>query len=424
MFHRLNRTALAIPAGLLMSLIFLSLFPGCDFADLSATGVTAIPEDAWAPPPWKEGPVTGENPVIVSFHPADGVSVGVSEPVILELLFSHPMDSRSAEDALKLDIPGEKVFEWFDDNRILRVKSDKPLTPLISYTWAISGKALSREGMPLAKEVSGCFITEPDREFLRVVKVLPLIPPEQFTAASPHGESGLWGAWIPAADGLEQGPGSGHGIGVAFNKPPESESLRRAFNFTPPLPGRVEILSPVSAVFIPAKDPEPGTVYCLRISGDLKDEEGFKMGDDYVTTFTPDIPFLYVSLISVLGGEEKIEPGTGIVLRAPINQTGHIKLFITFSLMFDTKSPVVQECVYKISLSPIFPSSLSPAGLCTAMWFYLDMLYLEWKDLEGGDPGQFNYYTLVIPGGTGGIQNGKGAYLKEDLVLYLEVYYE
>ena len=366
-------------------------------------------------------------PYVVSFSPGDGVSVGVSETIILELNFSQPMDLRCVEDAFKLDIPGEKLMEWLNDDRTLRVYSDAPLNPWIVYKWSISEKALSREGAPLAKETSGRFITDLDREFISVVQVLPLMPPLQvltpgFEAGSAQGP---WGSWLPIASNMEQGPGSGHGIGVRFSKSADDDSLRRAFSFVPSLPGRVEILSSVSAVYIPSKDPEPETVYSMRISGGLKDLEGLKMGEDYTTTFVSDIPFLSVYSISSVEGEGKFLPESGDLLQVPVDAFGRLGLFIRFTPEFDAEnSSLCEESAFKISLRPFFPGTLPAISLRTAKWQNPDRLFLQWEGLDGGEPGALHYYRLIIPGGTEGIQNGWGSYLKEDFVLYLEVKHE
>ena len=354
-------------------------------------------------------------PYLKSFSPPDAASVGVSESNILELRFSHAMDSRSTEDALKLDIPGEKFFQWLDDYKTLRVHSDRPLNPWTVYRWSIQEKALSREGAPLAKEFSGRFTTDMDREFLDVVRIIPLMPPEEFSS---HNER--WGLWTPAALNLEQGPGFGHGIGVEFNKPPEIESLRRSFSFTPSLPGMVEILSPVSAVFIPTRDPEPETVYTMRISGALRDREGLRMGEDYAISFKVDIPFLRVLSFSS-GGNSMTAPETGSGFSIPVNTGGIIQFVIDFSLSFDPLNPALrEECVFRISLRPFFPAGLPHVNLRTARWISADKLLLEWEGLEAGSPGEPHYYRLIIPGGSGGVHNGRGSFLKEDFILHLE----
>ena len=397
-------------------------------------------------------------PYVRSFFPPDGASVGCCVPVgcfpsagcdayadfarsggaaesseaaILELNFSHSMDIHSTGDALKLDIPGEKNFVWLDDDKTLRISSDKPLNPWAIYRWSISEKALSRDGAPLAKEVTGRFVTDLDREFIKVLRLVPLMQggtsallgpgtADPFAAPSSPGGT-LWGAWIPAALSLAQGPGSGQGIGIEFNKPPEGDSLRRAFSFVPSLPGRVEMLSPVSAVFIPSRDPEPETVYSLCISGALRDMDGLKMGEDYTVSFKTDIPFLRVLSFSSGEGEAEFSPEPGGLFSVPVNTGGIIQFVIYFSLPFDSVNPAVrEECVFRISLRPFFPGILPPVSLRTARWISSDRLLLEWEGLEGGLSGEPHYYRLLIPGGSGGVHNGHGSYLKDDFILYLE----
>lgn len=358
-------------------------------------------------------------PYVRSFFPPDGLSVGVSPDSVLELDFSLPMDRRAAENAIKLEVPGSKFFEWHDDDRKLRVSSDRPLDPWVIYRWSVSDTALSREGAPLAKEVSGRFISDLDREFISVARLVPLLPP----AGIPGPESALelWGGWFPAGPGLEQGPGHGQGIGVEFSKAFDNESLSRAFSFTPALPGRVEILSPTSAVYVPAKDPEPETVYRMRISGSLKDSGGLKMGEDYSTSFRTDLPYLRVSSVSSPDTKEPFDSAGGGVFTVPVNSGGRIRIILHFSLMFDSEDPSArEESVFKISFRPFFPISLLPVSLRTALWISSDQLFLEWEGAEAGLPSEPHYYRLNIPGGSAGVQNGMGSYLKEDLVLYLE----
>jgi len=366
-------------------------------------------------------------PYVKSFFPPDGASVGVrgrsgaAAYTILELNFSRPMDKKSAEHALKFDIPGEKIIEWQDDGATMLVSSNSQLNPWITYRWSVSDKALSREGAPLAKEYGGRFITDLDREFIRVVRVLPLMPPEPPDEEIPGLSSALWGSWLPSGPAMdpllpEAGPGSGHGIGVEFSKPVDEESLRRAFSFTPSLSGRAEILSPHSAVFIPAKEMESETVYQMRISGALKDTDGLKMGSDYIISFKTDIPFLHINSVSFMQEEENNSPESGSLLQVKTETGGIVRCFINFSLTF--KQEVKQEAAFKISLTPFFPGTLAPVSLRTARWISADRLLLEWEGPEYGGKDEAHYYRLLVPGG---LNNGRGSHLKENFVLYLEV---
>ena len=354
-------------------------------------------------------------PYLESFSPLDQSSVGVSEAKILELVFSHPMDSQSTENALRLDIPGKKIFEWTND-KTLTISSDKPLNPWTVYRWSISEKAKSAEGAPLAKEFSGRFISDLDREFISVLRLIPLMKGEAETSVLSHA---LWGTWIPAAINLERGPGPKQGIGVEFNKPIESDSLRRAFSFTPSLPGRVEILSPVSAVFIPTRDPEPETLYSMRISGSVRDSEGLKMGEDFAASFRADIPFLSIDSVSFGFGEKKTISGDLLKLKLAPNEIIHA--IIHFSLPFDSLSHNArQDAAFRISLRPFFPETLTSLNLRSAKWISSDSIMMEWEGAEAGKEDGKHYYKLVVPGTSNGVHNGLGSYLKEDFILYLE----
>jgi len=364
-------------------------------------------------------------PYVKSFFPPDQGSVGIHGPlgepgqVLLELNFSRSMDTRSAEAALKFEIPGEKKIRWEDNEKTMLISSGSALNPWVVYRWSISEKALSAEGAPLAREFSGRFITDLDREFITVVRVIPLLAPETTEEASTVIYSSLWGSWLPAGLSLAPGPGSGHGIGVEFSKPVDSDSLARAFSFIPSVPGRVEILSPVSAVFIPSKDMESETDYQMRISGSLKDSEGLKMGDDYIASFRTDIPNLYVNSISFVQDEIYEAPKPLSLFQVKVTPEGIVRCILNFSLSFEPA--VREESAFRISLRPFFPLTLPPVSLSAARWIKGDRLLLEWEGPEGGNVDEAHYYKLLIPGA---LHNGRGSSLKTDLVLYLEAEHE
>ena len=115
-------------------------------------------------------------------------------------------------------------------------------------------------------------------------------------------------------------------------------------------------------------------------------------------------------------------PGSGNSFSIPVNTGGIIQFIIGFSLSFDAAPIVREECVFRISLRPLFPVTLPPVSLRTARWISSDKLLMEWEGPEPGLPaaGEPHFYRLFIPGGPGGVFNGLGSYLKEDFILYLE----
>lgn len=349
-------------------------------------------------------------PVVEAFSPPDGGSTAVSpeDGIILNLRFSCPMDRRSTEAALSLDGSGNREFVWLEDDRLLRAEVSTPLEPWTVYRWNLGAKALSREGVPLAKAFSGQFITGADRTIPRVLRVYPV-----YYAA---------GVWRPRGDNLDTGPGAGEGIGLEFNKAMDRESVLRALSFEPALPGRIEQPGPGLIVFIPERDPEPEAAYTLKVSGDTRDATGLAMGADYTLRFTTDIPFLKIVSLTVDGGTaiNMAAFPEGGVCPAPLDPSGGVLRFaLKFSLPLNPGARV--DTALGISLVPFFPATLPPVSLRFTYWYSDEAtLRMEWEGLEPGAGETARYYRLSIPGGRNGVNTGEGSFLKENRYLYLE----
>ena len=343
-------------------------------------------------------------PLLEWFSPADGESTGTG--AVLELHFSCPMDRLTVESALTFEGIGNKTFEWLADDKMLRVIPDKALSPWTSYRWNLKDGAKSRVGVPLPKTYSAQFITNLDQTLPRVTKVFPVL------------NSG--GRWFPTGMDIKTGLMSGQGIAVEFNKA-MGENILRSMRFEPSLTGKTELLSEKSIVYILSKDPEPETTYTLIVSGDTRDSEGLKIGDDYRINFIPDIPFLNVLSFDVNSSPVAIKnfPGTNNKLTIQIDPAAkELKFTINFSLLFTEEEK--QNTALKISLSPFFPRTLAPVALQYVNWFPNYTLRMTWEGLEPGNDGEPHYYKLTIPGGKGGINTGEGTYMKEDIIFFLE----
>jgi hypothetical protein len=357
-------------------------------------------------------------PLLKQFSPGDGVSVG-TEP-LMEFFFTRSMDRLSVETSFMFDGTGDKQFEWSADDTILKVKCGKALSPWRVYHWSLGTKALSRDGVPLAEEVSAQFSTDEDRIRPRVLSVYPAL------------SSG--GRWIPSGGDIEDRLGPGQGIAVEFNKP-MGESVLGSLRFDPSLAGRTERLSEKSVVFIPNRDPEPETAYRLFVSADARDSGGLRLGEDYSLVFVPDIPFLRILSFNA-DGSPPLEPdsggggdlgrGTILAVKPDMADGGVLRFTIRFSLPFDTEAR--QDAIPGISLSPFFPGILNPVALRFVTWLSDDRVRMEWERLEPGGSGEPHYYRLLVPGGRGGISPmkesgtaaGGGIFLREDQYLYLE----
>ena len=338
-----------------------------------------------------------EPPLLEWNYPSYGASVGTGD-VVFEFHFSRPMNRSTVESALTIEGIGNKNFEWSDDDKNLRVATDKAFTPWTSYRWNLRDSAKSADGVPLPKIYSGYFTTDMDQTLPRVVGVFPVLNSD--------------GSWFPTGADIETRLAHGQGIAVEFNKP-MGDNVLRSVRFEPSLTGRTELLSEKSIVYIFTKDPEPETTYTMIVSADTKDSEGLKTGVDYKINFIPDIPFLNVLSFSN-------DTSLNTVLPVSVSQaTGELFFSIGFSLPFSMEEK--QNTALKITLVPFFPRTLAPVALRYVSWLSSDdSLSMCWESLKAGDGETPHYYKLTIPGGRSGINNGRGMYMKEDVVIYLE----
>jgi hypothetical protein len=363
-------------------------------------------------------------PYLVSSYPDDGASTEAFLPgdLMLRLRFSLPMDRVSVEAALNCDgvdqsyfhNDRELYFQWSDDDSVLSVRTKEPLLAWTVYRWSVSEKAMSRDGAPLAKAVSGRFITDKDDVFPQVVKVVPMIRGEV--------DSLPWGSWVCNGTDLKNGIGHGQAIGVEFNKAMDTEKLKSSFSFEPSLPGRLEIVSPHNAIYIPDKNPEPETHYTMKISGDVRDVRGLKMGEDLMVYFSSDIPFLSVFSLTFDNAPDLgiIEYGKIEAFTVEINEadSGVARFDIRFSLSITIDAQ--REITPRITLSPFFPNNLGSVNLRFVHWIAPHILRMEWEGLQSSKSEEPHYYKLTLPGGRNGISNGEGSYLKEETYFIFE----
>jgi len=342
-------------------------------------------------------------PVLLWHYPANGESIGTNNAV-LEFHFSRAMDRLSTESALTTEGIGNKTIEWSDDDRVLKVISERTLVPWSSYRWSLRDSAKSADGVPLPKTYSGYFTTDLDQTLPEVLRAYPVL------------NSG--GIWYPTGLCIETGQASGQGIAVEFNKP-IGDSALRSLRFEPALTGRTEFLSDRIIVFIPARDPEPEVSYTLIVSSDTRDTEGLKLGTEYRINFIPDIPFLNILSFNANGAPvmERFSPAN--LLKVSVDPgTGETFFSIRFSLPFTMEEKL--SAAQKITLTPFFPRTLSPVALKNVSWYFEDRIFMCWEGLKAGSATEPHYYTLTIPGGRGGVNTGSGMYMKEDIVFYLE----
>jgi len=344
-------------------------------------------------------------PPFLEWHfPFSGESIGTND-LTYEFHFSKPMDKLSVENALVLEGIGNKNFEWLENDRVIKITTDKALAPWSVYRWNIKETAKSVDGVPLPKAYTGHFTTDLDITLPFVTNVFPVL----FSN----------GSWIPTGADIETGLRQEQGIAVLFNKP-IGDNVLRSVRFEPALTGKTETLTENSIVFIFTRSPEPETLYTMIISGDTRDKEGLRIGSDHKINFIPNIPYLNITSISV-DGNSAINDFSALNNVFPVQidpETGELLLSIYFSLPFDFYEK--QNTPQRITVTPFFPRILPPVALQYVNWISNDRLYMRWEGLSPSDGVTSHFYRIVIPGGKSGISSETGILMKDDFIFYLE----
>ncbi|GMO28883.1 MAG: hypothetical protein Ta2F_04270 [Termitinemataceae bacterium] len=365
----------------------------------------------------------GAAPYIVSFDPADSASVGVTkeEGGRVHLVFSQPMNKQSVEDNFLSENITKKEFVWNTEFTELTVSSKEKLNAWTVIKWSLSNKACDEFGIPIVKEISAQFTTDIDIKLPKVLSVFPAI----------KSDSSLTGSdayrWIPTGLNIEDGLGALNGICVKFSKPIDNKTVSNCLRFEPSLSGIIDQFCADTIVFIPSTFPQTAVKYRLTVSGDVKDTYGLKLENEYQTNFIADIPYLKIINIDLVGNnhtvlsEEQISSET--TASVSINAADrNLLCIVDFSLPINDLSHKT-EFVNSIRFETFFPGGLSPVALINARWLdggISGKLKFEWSGLEIGTTTSPKIYKLYFPGGTSGLTNGLGSYLKESITIYLE----
>jgi hypothetical protein len=355
-------------------------------------------------------------PYVKDFYPEDGASTGVmpDDGGKVKLFFSESMNRRSVEDAFSIDGTGKKIFAWNNSDTEVEITSDEKLNAWSIYRWSLGTKALSAAGVPLSKSYSAQFTTNKDTVSPFVKYVSPVL----------RKENGDGYYWLETGGKIENHLGYGQGIAVVFNKAMDKNSVVSGLRFSPSITGVVEQYSPAAFVFLPARDPETGVSYRLTVSADTKDMYGLKLAGEYTVDFMIDIKNLEIVSIKQKGtnaGLTNIKKENAMPLKISKESTECRLDFLFSQSVGDIKSR--ENIARNIRLDAFFPGILPSPVLHRAYWTGTgnDMLELEWIDVTPGTESEPYYYKLTIPGGISGISNGSGSFMKDTVIVYLEI---
>jgi len=229
-------------------------------------------------------------PAVVETRPADGGEINGVEGVIF--YFNQPMKTDTVQAALVIEPYLKGIFEWLDNNRILRFQPDAPLPLATPIQFTLKTGALAENNLPLAGEQIFRFRTS---EALKIVERIP----------EPASKD-----WDPSS-----------AISVTFNQPVVSLdggpfAFSPAFNLSPEVSGKGEWLNTNTYVFHPEPALFGGVMYTISVNPALVSASGISFSEDAIAeltwTFTTAQP--EVIAFEPSGGQQRIDPDASFVI--------------------------------------------------------------------------------------------------------------
>ncbi len=349
----------------------------------------------------------GSMPRLVSSAPSDGASVAASASgsTALVLRFSEPMDEASVESAFSLSPGPDYRFLWGEGGSLMSIRLLERLSPCVCYAWSLGQDARAVDGAPIARAESGCFVTDLDAETPSVLATGPAALVD--------------GRWVELSTDLSE-TDAGDSVAVRFSEPMDVDSVVGAITMSPARSGQVVAASTELFVYTPREPWTPEEYQRLVVRTAAKDTSGLALPRERVFGFTPRTPYLELSSVSTLVGEESPSPGEGGAFAVTIGDPpeGELTLILRFSDSF--AAVAMESATRSVTVSAFFPSGLRSPRLRSAWWPSADTLSMTWEGLEASDADSERYYRLVVRGGEDGLASQRGLRLRADLAQILE----
>lgn len=278
-----------------------------------------------------------------------------------------------------------------------------------TYSWTIK-KAKASDGYPLLKEYTGTFMTETDFVLPELLGVYPVEKEE---------ENYFWKKTI-SLDTLE----NGQCIGFEFSKAMNEKTIIDAISFLPAIKGYFVNYDDTNTkfIFIPTSDFLIETEYLITVKKGACDFRGFSIYEDKDYYFTTSLKMLEITETSFIprGGsvidllltdipEVNLKP-----LPNKETEYGDDVINISFSTKIDNS--LKDKIRSYISIKPVFPASSKTPSIRRIYWTTDNSLsiYIQENSFSFSTDEVDYFYELKISGGSNGIQNIKGEYMKED----------
>jgi hypothetical protein len=216
----------------------------------------------------------------------------------------------------------------------------------------------------------------------------------------------LWHTGLPL-DGtlLEQ-----QAVGFIFSKPMDETSVRGGITFYPHVNGYMVKATDVSFIFVPEERYRLQKQYRITIAKTVCDTSGLPLFEDTLCFFTTINNYLTVT--EVRFDDTDVMPTDGSICDFTVPALNNIRTKITFETAIPAS--LRKKATDSVSLQALFPLSAANPVLISSFWDDSGVT-LTWQGFTKTTASIEYFYIMTVKGGDGGVINGAGEYLEEDV---------
>jgi hypothetical protein len=348
---------------------------------------------------------------VSSFSPGNDSFVGANDPLVIR--FSKPVDISSFTEKFSLSPDREKKTVFSTDGTVATVIPLSGWQINTVYTWSLTDLR-SADGYGLSQSYSNRFRSSETIAYPEVLSVCPVSV-----------TNGVY-LYLPGSiDGVVRNMDA---IGVVFSNAIDASSAISALTIEPSIKG-YSIADPSNAdriVFIPQEPYNTESRYRLEIAATAKSSDGLALREPYTCFFTSGNQWLSVTDI-LLDGTDNIVSSVGAdpiaehTMIAPVTPGDDYEITVAVSFSSAINEEKKNAVVKAIQVSAYFPATADIPYLTMVSWNPGNtVVTMRWKNFSASSSTISNYYTVKITGGTSGVTNGRGEFLKEDACVFFK----
>lgn len=338
---------------------------------------------------------------VTDFSPQNGEEIEQTSSI--QLSFNKAIDTVSFLESFSVSPSCDTRCLFSEDKKTVTITPQDGWEYNTVYEWSFSD-VLAADGYSLDIPFENNFRTEIHTDSPVLETVCPVLNDNQHIT------------WLETAslDSLtEDQP-----FGFIFSNEMDFNSIESGITFTPALNGYFlrDNTYTNRYVFFPQETYDIDQIYKISIATSVQDCNGLALYTDLSFSFTSSNTYLNVSGIQFDSTAVSLQQAPNECVEYTVPASNQIQTNIMFSTVID--EAVRNDVVDTIQFSLIFPLSGSNPIIRSVQWDVdYRTLSIVWENFSVSSADVSYYYELLIPGGSSGIENGRGEYMESDVCI-------